>query len=243
MLRPEIDPSGHGHEISEIERRYAKRRSAGMRDLYDPILRCNALWKAELYVETAALLHSWLGQSRKLGQCAILEIGCGAGDNLLDMIRLGAEPTHLFANELLPERLASARRRLPQGVTFFPGDALGADIAAESIDLALQFTVFSSILNHPTRRMIAERIWSWLKPGGAMLSYDFVYDNPGNPDVAKLTVAELRDLFPGGVIEVRRVTLAPPIARRVAPISPTLFSFLNLFPFLRSHALCLIRKA
>ena len=119
-----------------------------------------------------------------------------------------------------------------------------ADIAPKSVDLVLQFTVFSSILDAGLKSAIAGRLWSWLKPGGAVLSYDFIYNDPRNPDVRKLDVCELRRLLPDGQFHVRRVTLAPPLARRVAPVSPALFWALNALPFLRlSHALCLIRKA
>jgi SAM-dependent methyltransferase len=233
----------HDEEISRIKARYERRSAAGLSDVYNPIAPCNALWRAELHAETAGLLYSWLGQTRKLSECVIAEIGCGAGANLIDMIGFGAEPSRLLANELLSERVEMARRRLPASVTFYPGDVMEADIAPESVDLVLQFTVFSSILDASLKSAIARRLWSWLKPGGAVLSYDFIYNNPRNPDVRKLDVRELRRLFPDGQFHVRRVTLAPPLARRVAPVSPALFGALNALPFLRSHALCLIRKA
>jgi len=230
------------NEIEEIHRRYAKRSNAGQDNLYNPVLPCNALWRAETHVEMAALLNLWLGPERNLGDCIVAEIGCGSGSNLLEMIRFGADPSNMLANELLPHRVTSARARLPASVKFFPGDMREAEIAPGSVDLVLQFTVLSSVLDPVVRRAVAETAWSWLKPGGAFLSYDFVYDNPRNPDVRKVTVQELRGIFPDALFDVRRVTLAPPVARRIAGLSPELFRFLNLFPFLRSHALCLIRK-
>lgn len=238
---PEIGPSRHDREIANIRLRYARRAEAGLEVAYSPLAPCNAMWKAELHAEVALLLHRWLGQ-RKLGDCVIAEIGCGSGSNLLNMIGYGAEPTRLHANELLPERMAQARNRLPRGVTFHPGDAMDAAIAPETVDLVLQFTVFSSILDPNARLMVSQRIWSWLKPGGAILSYDFIYDNPRNRDVRKVSVEELGALFPNAALQVKRVTLAPPLARRIAPISPLLFRTLSLFPPLRSHALCLIPR-
>jgi len=235
-------PSQHDREIADIQLRYARRAEAGLEVAYNPVAPCNAMWKAELHAQAALLLHQWLGRQRKLSDCVIAEIGCGSGSNLLDMIGYGAEPTRLHANELLPERMAKARHRLPRGVTFHPGDAMDAAIAPGTVDLVLQFTVLSSILDPGTRRAISQRIWSWLKPGGAILSYDFIYNNPRNPDVRKVSVAELGALFPNAALRVRRVTLAPPLARRIAPISPLLFRTLSLLPPLRTHALCLIPR-
>jgi hypothetical protein len=69
---------------------------------------------------------------------------------------------------------------------------------------------------------------------------DFTYNNPNNPDVRGVPVNRIRELFPNGKLMVRRVTLAPPIARRVCRIHPALYSLFNVFPFLRTHVLCWI---
>ncbi len=229
-------------ELANIKARYDRRSKLGLDRLYNPISPYNALVKADLHMEIAAALDHWLGPARSLSACVIMEVGCGSGANLLEMISLGADPSRILANELLPERLAQARHRLPSAVTFFPGDLMAADIAPGTVDLALQFTVFSSILDVAFRREIAQRMWSWLRPGGALLSYDFIYDNPNNPDVQKITVAELRSLFPDGEFDIRRVTLAPPLGRRIAPFSVAACRLLKSIPFLRSHTLCLIRR-
>ncbi len=49
------------------------------------------------------------------------EVGCGAGGNLMDMLRLGLQPQHLTGIELLPERLDAARAALPQQVRLLAG--------------------------------------------------------------------------------------------------------------------------
>jgi len=68
-----------------------------------------------------------------------------------------------------------------------------------------------------------------------------VFNNPSNKDVRKVTVDRLRRLFPEGQITSRRVTLAPPIARRVSRLRPA-YAVLNAIPSLRTHAACVIRK-
>ena len=188
---------------------------------------------ARLFVE-----QGW----RDLRQRRLLEVGCGSGDNLLEMLRLGFAPEQLAGIELLDERHAAARSRLPAALALIHGDALHAEVAGQSQDVVLQSTVFSSLLDEAFRRRLAERMWTWLKPGGAVLWYDFTVDNPRNPDVRGVPASRLRELFPHGRITTRRLTLAPPLARAAVRVHPSLYTALNVLPPLRTHLLAWIEK-
>ena len=78
-------------------------------------------------------------------------------------------------------------------------------------------------------------MWEWVAPGGGVLVYDFTIDNPRNPDVKGIPLSEVTALFPHANIHSRRITLAPPIARRLPP------SLINgastVCFFLRTHRL------
>jgi hypothetical protein len=52
----------------------------------------------------------------------------------------------------------------------------------------------------------------------------------------------LKVLFPQGRLTVRRVTLAPPIARAVCRVHPALYHVFNVLPLLRTHVLAWIGK-
>jgi SAM-dependent methyltransferase len=177
-----------------------------------------------------------------VGSLRVLEIGCGSGGNLLELISLGFRPDHLVGNDLLPERAAVARQRLPAAVTVRDGNALELDFPQASLDIVYQSTVFSSILDADFRSALARRMWEWVRPGGAVLWYDLAFDNPSNRDVRGVKPAEIRRLFPAGKMQVQTVTLAPPISRRVAPFHPALYAFFNAIPVLRTHRLCWIIK-
>jgi hypothetical protein len=142
----------------------------------------------------------------------------------------------------LPERAALARRNLPAECRILEGDASVLEIAAGSVDIVYQSTVFTSLLDQQFQSCLAARLWSWVKPGGGLLWYDFVYDNPANRDVRGVPLRRVRELFPGADLAVRRVTLAPPIARRVSRIHPWAYHLFNSVPWLRSHVLCWIGK-
>ena len=172
----------------------------------------------------------------------VLEVGCGGGGNLLELLRLGFAPEHMTGIELLPERFAQARHMLPAALRLIEGDAIAAPIDPGSQHLVLQSTVFSSLLDAATRTALAGAMWRWLAPGGAVLWYDFTVDNPRNPDVRGVPLAEVRALFPQARIVARRVTLAPPLARAVCRIHPRLYPLLNAVPLLRTHVLAWIEK-
>lgn len=173
----------------------------------------------------------------------ITEVGCGSGGNLLDWIRLGATPNHLTGLELLPERLDAARAVLPSSVCLQLGDAARADVPAASQDVVMQATVFSSLLDDVYQANLAQTMWQWLKPGGVVLWYDFTIDNPRNHDVRGVPVRRIRALFPPARgVHTERLTLAPPLARAVTRLHPSLYHAFNLVPLLRTHVLAWVQK-
>nr|WP_207184899.1 methyltransferase domain-containing protein [Rubrivivax gelatinosus] len=179
---------------------------------------------------------------RSLAPLAITEVGCGGGGNLLELLRLGASPERLTGLELLPERHAQARRVLPEALTVWQGDASVAPVALSSQDLVLQYTVFSSLLDDSFQQQLAAAMWRWLKPGGAVLWYDFTVDNPKNRDVRGVPLARVRELFPEGRLRAERVTLAPPLARVACRLHPALYRPLAALPGLCTHVLAWIAK-
>jgi SAM-dependent methyltransferase len=177
-----------------------------------------------------------------LSEIKLLEIGCGGGFNLLKFIELGFRPENILGNELISERVVSARKILPKEIEIIEGDALKLTVLPNSYDIVFQSTVFSSILNSEFQKELAAKLWTIAKPDGGILWYDFTYNNPRNRDVVGITLKKIRQLFPHGIITHWRITLAPPIGRFVTKFHPNLYSLFNTFPFLRTHILCWIEK-
>jgi SAM-dependent methyltransferase len=196
------------------------------------------------HLERLRALAAWARRSGEppLARRRILEVGCGDGANLLDLIRLGAEPALLSGNELLEGRLEQARRRLPAAVSLLPGDATTLELPPGGFDVVLQSTVFSSLLDDRFQEALAAAMWRWVRPGGGVLWYDFTYDNPRNPDVRGVPLRRVRALFPHGEVQARRLTLAPPLARALCRVHPALYTAANLMPWLRTHVLAWITK-
>jgi len=177
-----------------------------------------------------------------LGSLRLLELGCGSGKNLLRFLQLGFSGDNLVGNDLIDERLLAARKLLPQEVRLIPGDASQIDCPGASFDIVFQSMLCSSILDDALLAKICTRMWDLVRPGGGVLWYDFTFNNPSNPDVRGITFAQLRKLFPASYFRRWRVTLAPPLSRRITRLHPTLYNWLNLIPLLRTHILVWIPK-
>ncbi len=224
-------------ELAAVAERYARRAPTDRYSLLQP-----DVWQL-VHERQRAWLQGLVARGlTDTAALQLVEVGCGAGGNLQEWLRLGLRPEHLTGCELLPERLAQAREVLPVNVRLVAGDASTLDIAPASQDLVLQATVFSSLLDDAVQQQLAEAMWRWLKPGGHVLWYDFTMDNPRNPDVRGVPLRRVQALFPQGRIHAQRITLAPPIARRVCALHPALYSVFNALPWLRTHRLAWIQK-
>jgi SAM-dependent methyltransferase len=228
-------------ETDAVRQRYTRREALVPRERYSPLQ--PDVWQS-MQERQRAILHLFttLGL-QSFEHVSLVEVGCGTGGNLLEFLRLGFQPENLIGIELLERRVAAANRVLPAGIARV-GDATRADLVPTvSQDVVLQSTVFSSLLDKTFQHQLANALWSWVKPGGGVLWYDFTYNNPSNPDVRGVPVKRVRELFPDGRIMVRRLTLAPPVARLVCRIHPALYPVFNAIPLLRTHVLCWIQKA
>ena len=229
------------NEVDAVRERYARRDMQATQQRYS-LLNESALLPRQ---EWERAVVRWVKRSgmAPLESRSLLEIGCGSGANLIEFMRLGFQPENLVGNELLPERSEAARRLLPAAVRVIAGDATQMDVAPQSFDVVLQSTVFSSLLDSAFQQRLADAMWRWVKPHGGVLWYDFAYDNPKNPDVRGVPLRRIRELFSQGHVDARRVTLAPPIARSVCAIHPSMYPLFNAMPLLRTHLLCWIEKS
>lgn len=185
------------------------------------------------------LLASTVGTD--LGKVRVVDVGCGSGAFLRQLIDWGATPAHLTGTEMQQERLDLARPRSAPEVKWHCG-SLGA-LPAASADLVSAHTVLSSLLEPELRQRLAADMWRVLKPGGWCLVVDFRYNNPRNPHVRKVTRAELHGYWPGHRPHYQTMLLAPPVGRALAAL-PALVSeaLAGLVPPLRSHFIYMVQK-
>lgn len=225
-------------ESDRIRQAYARRAAGGADERYGLEKPANRYLFERRARDVQALLRRhgfWPPGGRD-----IVDIGCGNGAVLREFVAWGADAERCAGIDLLPERVDAARSADPR-MRIEAGDAAALPWADSSFDIALQFTLLSSVLDTRMRRSIASETLRVLRPGGAVIVYDFVW-NPLNRDVRGVGEKQLAALYPGCVIDARRVTLAPPITRSLARLSPRLCGALEALPPLRSHVLACIRK-
>ncbi len=171
----------------------------------------------------------------------ILDIGCGSGALFLRFMLWGATPRSLHGIDLRSERVKIARSMHPD-LDVVEGSASSLPWEAGRFDMVAQFTAFTSMPDAEIREAAAREVDRVLKPGGIFIWYDF-WINPSNPNTHPIRAREVKALFPAYAHDLRRVTLAPPIARALAPRAYMLASLLQEIPFLQSHLLGVFRKA
>ncbi len=176
-----------------------------------------------------------------LAKTRILDVGCGTGELLGAFLDWGAQPENLCGVDLLPERVETARRVFPR-IDFRLTNAESLPFCDNSFDLVSVFTVFSSVLSRQMAANVAREIDRVLTPGGAMLWYDFRMDNPANQQVRGISRNQIARLFPAYSAKMKTLTLLPPLARRLGPLTEPLYSLLGAFPILRTHYLGLLTK-
>ena len=166
----------------------------------------------------------------------VLDLGAGWGADCVEMERLGWERSGILAIDLRRNDVRRSATGLPW-VRWMVGDAARLPIVDGGVDLVFQSVMISTVLDEDLRGAIFREVARVLKPGGAFVSYDMRYPNPWNRDHRPLRAASLRRAFPGWKVQMSSVTLLPPLARKLAPISTALFLAAEAVPPLRSHLL------
>jgi SAM-dependent methyltransferase len=232
------DGQNSGLEEGRIFEAYKRRRDKAQFFVYHDrshIQRIHERYRRTLGMLAAAGIHP-------LTQVDILDIGCGDGNMLRQFVQWGAQPENLAGIELRPDPVARSLALSPN-IDVRCGSAVELPWQDQSFDLVCQHTVFTSILDKRVKGRIAAEMRRVLRPGGAVLWYDFFYNNPQNPDVRGVKAGEIRELFPGFRTQLQKTTLAPPLARRIpAWLLPVFYPLLAGLPFLRTHYLGLLYK-
>jgi len=225
-------------DLDRLRNEYADRKTrlAG-RDLYS-FFYAPYLFAIQQRQRALIKLLKRFGLSSLSGK-RILEVGCGGGGVLLEYLTLGADPENLFGIDLLHDRLVEVHHRLPlAGISCADGQHL--PFPDRSFDLVLQYTAFSSVLDDGIKHQMAADMLRVLKPGGAIIWYDF-WLNPTNHQTRGIRLAEIIQLFPNRKIVYNKITLAPPVARRIIPVSWGLGLMLESVKVLNSHYLAIIQ--
>jgi ubiquinone/menaquinone biosynthesis C-methylase UbiE len=228
---------------SEIDRLQAVYREYSVRGFgqskWSPANKGNQAVRDEYQVKLRWLLReagSWPLERRR-----ILDLGCGSGEHLAAFENWGARPENLSGIDLIPERIRAARKNYPQ-IRFELANAEALPFADGAFDLVAVFTVFTSILDRRMAANVSREIVRVLSSGGGVIWYDFRMNNPLNRHVRGISRQQIQGLFPGFTMNLKTISLLPPLARRLGRWTHQLYPPLSSVPFLRSHYLGILIK-
>lgn len=230
--------TANDREAARIRAEYARRERAIGRDAYALTRPANLFFS---HGQQRALRDALVQASLlPLSERRILEIGCGLGKWLAVLESFGARREYLHGIDLDAGRIAESQTRF-QGADLRAGDASSVPWPDRHFDVVFQSLVFTSILDSSMRIAVAREMLRVAKNDGVILWYDFRVDNPANRNVRGITSSEMRELFPDCDIALERVTLAPPIARRLVTRSWLVAEALERLRFLNTHYFGVIR--
>jgi len=227
-------------EQERIIAEYQRRACEVDPELYAPWNAAQCLMLSERKRVAAQMLHRLGAFPRREHLC--LEVGVGSLGWLPDLLSWGVPACNLAGIELKQDRLEAAKFSLPS-VDLRCGDASQMPWEAGRFRLIVCSTVFSSILEHALRMRVASEMIRVLAPGGVVVWYDLAVNNPWNRNVRRVSKRDLLRYFPEFKYNVTSITLAPPIARTVAPASVSLAVALSAVPILRTHLLAVMVRS
>lgn len=225
-------------ELARIRQTYTERIQSAPEDTRYSVFNLSYLYTLQQRQRDTVNLLAKLG-IQTFHDKHILEVGCGSGGVLSEYLGYGIQPKQAVGVDLMPQLASRAKQRLPH-LHFACADGQHLPFAAQTFDVVLQYTMFSSILDKQIKINIAHDILRVLKPNGLILWYDFWW-NPINKQTRGIRLPEVRSLFPNCHLTARKITLAPPITRRLISFSWLLCALLEKTRILNTHYLIALR--
>ncbi|MEA2493023.1 MAG: hypothetical protein QOJ29_934 [Thermoleophilaceae bacterium] len=164
----------------------------------------------------------------------ILDIGCGTGYWLSRLEARGVASPRLHGIDVLADRVERARAALPLA-TVVQGDARSLPWSGDSFSLVLVFTVLSSLADRAAIANALAEARRVTAPGGMIVIYEPRVPNPFNRATIHVSRRALRGL--GSSTGRRSLTVLPPLARALGPLTPAAYPLFAKVPLLRTHKL------
>ena len=171
----------------------------------------------------------------------ILEVGSGAGTVMSLLIKLGAVENNLYGVDIRDEKIKICKDFFPKA-NVYKMDAREITFEDNYFDIIVTFTLFSSIKNDGSRKIVSEQITRLLKPNGTIIYYDFRYSNPLNRIVSGVSFQEIKDMFPNFQIDLALITLFPFLSRKICSVFPSFYVHLKKIKFLKSHLIGVLKN-
>jgi SAM-dependent methyltransferase len=171
----------------------------------------------------------------------VLDVGCGSGFWLEALQGCGIDPARLTGADIQPERAAAAAARVPRA-TILQADARALPLADGRFSVVLLFTLLSSLEGPEDVRRALSETRRVMAPGGVLLCYEPRLPSPFNRATRRIRSDDL-DLAGIRPRRERRLTVLPPVARRLGRRADTFYPLLARIAPLQSHRLVVHRRS
>ena len=224
------EPPDRERDLTAIRQTYERYRLEGRSRLWDPM----NLGYARMMQDRDTALVELMRMALPLTGGDVLDLG--SGDGRLALVARDADlPIRSWTGVDLDVAEVNASAAAYPWASFVQASGDDLPFPDAGLDVVVASTLFSSFPSTRLEAAVAAEIARVLRPSGWLLWYDLRVDNPWNRGVHGIDAARLRELFPGWRMRLRRITLAPPISRRLGPMTRVAYPVLHWIPLLRSH--------
>ena len=176
----------------------------------------------------------------------VLDVGCGGGNNLFQLLRLKYQTENISGIDLQSERINEARRMYPSS-HFVQGDASRMEFGDASFDLVYESTMFATLTDDKLCAGIAREMLRVCRPGGYLLLVDWSFPHPRSTTYKALSRQRLTNLFGLGtttqLVSVSSGALVPPIGRFLSRYAQFAYFGVSTFlPFLVGQVAYLLQR-
>lgn len=171
----------------------------------------------------------------------VIEFGCGKGDIMRELTQVGIGYNRLFGFDLREDAIKAAKSQT--GVSCLcVSSGRAAPFPQATFDIALSYTLFSSIDIYSVRQEIAREMVRVVRPGGYIFWRDLILPST-NRNIKRISFSEMTSLFEGcDVCWHRRCTFLPPLLRKMGHAAKVVNRCLGSLPGLGVHRMAMFRK-
>ena len=195
----------------------------------------NDIFQRDVLFQHLAYEKCWIEAHRNIPRHSkILDVGGGNGSGIIRYLQAGFSPDGLCMVDILEDRVAEARSKLPAGCNVQCGDASNLGIFKDSyFDVVTSSTMFIQLTDEKLAREIGREMIRVLADNGRLMIFDWRYDF-WRSEYEAVNPQRLARIF-GANIQIQTVTkgqLLPPLGRFLSKYCPSLYFLCQKVPYL-----------
>ncbi|MDI6688144.1 MAG: methyltransferase domain-containing protein [Desulfobacterales bacterium] len=180
----------------------------------------------------------------------VLDVGCGDGASMLNLVRLGFLPSNLYGIDIIEERITQAKLKI-SNINWILGNASCLKFDDNFFECVMESTMFLQMTDDELSDKIAKEMIRVTKKHGyilLILLIDWRYSHPFNKEYKGLSKKRITNLFDVGsktsIFKIYKGALVPPIGRFISRNIPCIyFTLQKLFPFLVGQVVTVLKKS